>query len=716
MSSPDGREDGAHALGASRAMTLAQVLALVEQHRQGGRLAAAEKLCRQVLQATPDQAETLQTLGIVVYQSGRREEGIDLVRKAIAAKGNVALFHSNLCELLRRANELDEAVAAGQQAIALDPGLAQAHNNLGIAHFGRREYATAAECYRRAVALAPDLAEVHSNLGNALQAQGKFAEAIEAHRRAIVLKPEYIDGHNNLATTLRVMRRYEEAETYCRRALVLNSQHTGVLNNLALCLIPQQRLEEALSLLSLSAQLDAANAQTFVLLASLLSKRRQYDKARAACERALALEPTQPEALNVLGVIAFEQGRAEEAVLYHRKTLELVPGLAHVHNNLANALKELGRLGDAHDAYEAALHADPQMVSAYFGLADVHTFTPGDPVLVAMERLAERIESLDSQDQIELRFALGKAYADLGRFEQSFQHSLDGNSMKRCLIDYDESRMFDLFDRIRDVFTSELLRSKGGAGDPSQAPVLIVGMPRSGTTLIEQILASHPKVFGAGELRDLGEVIAAHCDLAGVPAAYPECLHDMPGEVFRRIGAGYAARLRRRAPVAERIIDKMPANFLHLGLLHLALPDARIIHARRDPIDTCVSCFTRLFGGEQQFSYDLGELGRYYCRYESLMAHWRATLPPGAMLEVDYEQVVDDLETQARHIVDYCGLEWDEACLRFYETKRQVHTSSAAQVRQPIYRSAVGRWRPYRRWLGPLLEELGVEQAKLDLA
>jgi hypothetical protein len=288
--------------------------------------------------------------------------------------------------------------------------------------------------------------------------------------------------------------------------------------------------------------------------------------------------------------------------------------------------------------------------------------------------------------------------------------------MKRCLIDYDESRMFDLFDRIRDVFTSELLRRKEGAGDPSQVPVLIVGMPRSGTTLIEQILASHPKAFGGGELRDLGEVIAAHCDLAAAPAAYPECLRDMPGEVLGRIGAGYAARLRRRAPTAERIIDKMPANFLHLGLLHLALPNARIIHARRDPIDTCVSCFTRLFGGEQQFSYDLGELGRYYRRYQSLMAHWRATLPAGAMLEVDYEQLVDNLEPQARRIVDYCGLEWDDACLRFYETKRQVHTSSAAQVRQPIYRTAVGRWRPYRQWLGPLLEELGVEQAKLDLA
>lgn len=711
MSSPSGQSDVAGAAGARRAMTLAQVLALAEQHRQSGRLDAAEKLCRQVLQVDPHQAETLQTLGIIVYQSGRAAEGIELVRQAIAANDKVALFHVNLCELLRRAKRLDEAVAAGQQAIALAPDLAQAHNNLGIAHFERGEYAAAAACYRRAIALAPDLAEVHSNLGNALQAEGEFAQAAEAHRRAIALKPEYADGHNNLGTVLRLMRRHAEAETRCRQALALKPQHPGILNNLALCLIPQQRLDEAQSLLSRSAQFDPANAQTFVLLASVMSKRKQYDQAKAACERALALDPAHSEALNVLGVIAFEQGRAEEAILYHRKAIEVAPGVAHGHANLANVLKELGRLDEARAAYEAALSSNPQMVSAYFGLADLHRFTPGDPVLAAMERLAERIEALDAQEQMQLDFALGKASADLALHERSFRHLLRGNGTKRRQIDYDENRMHGLFDRIRGVFTSELLRSKQGAGDPSAVPVLIVGMPRSGTTLIEQILASHPKVFGAGELRDLGLVIAAHCDLAGVPTAYPECLREMPGEVLGRVGVAYAARLRRRAPAAERITDKMPGNFLHLGLLHLALPNARIIHARRNPLDTCLSCFARLFGDEQQFSYDLGELGRYYRGYEALMTHWRAALPPGAMLEVDYEKVVDDVEQQARRIVAYCGLEWDDACLRFYETKRQVHTSSASQVRQPIYRSAVGRWRPYRPWLGPLMDELGAETA-----
>jgi tetratricopeptide (TPR) repeat protein len=688
-------------------MTLAQVLALVEQQRQGGRLDVAESLCRQVLTVEPHQAETLHSLGIIVYQSGRAAEGIELVRKAVAANGTVAIFHSNLCEMLRLAKRLEEAIAAGEQAIALAPDLAQAHNNLGIAYFERQEYETAEACYRRATAIAPDLARVHSNLGNALQAEGDLAAAVEAHRRAIALEPDYADGHNNLGTALRNMRRHAEAEAHYRQALALRPQHPAILNNLALSLISQQHLEEPLALLSRSAKLDPGNAQTFVLLASLLSKRKQHDQAKAACERALTLRPDHAEAFNVLGCIAFEQGRAEEAVLHHRKALELEPRLAHAHNNLGNVLKEMGRLDDARAAYRAALASDPQMASAHLSLADLRKLEVDDPALADMERLAETMDALDVQEQMQLHFALGKAYADLERHERSLHHLHQGNSIKRRQIDYDEKAMLKLFDRIRGVFTSDLLRGKQGAGDPSTIPVLIVGMPRSGTTLIEQILASHPRVFGAGELYDLREVIAAHCDLAAVPAPYPECVPDMSEEVLQRIGADYAARLRRRGPEAERVTDKMPGNFFHLGLVHLALPNARIIHVRRDPVDTCLSCYGRLFGDEQQFSYELGELGRYYRCYEALMAHWRAVLPPGAMIEVRYEDVVADLEQQARHIVAHCGLEWHDDCLTFYATKRLVRTSSASQVRQPIYRSAVGRWRPYRQWLGPLLDELG---------
>ena len=295
----------------------------------------------------------------------------------------------------------------------------------------------------------------------------------------------------------------------------------------------------------------------------------------------------------------------------------------------------------------------------------------------------------------------------MGQHQRSFRHLLQGNAMRRRRIDYDEPAMLQLFDRIQAVFTAELLNSRRGSGDPSMLPVLIVGMPRSGTTLVEQILASHPRLFGAGELYDLRDIIAVHCDLAAVPAPYPECVPAMPGEILQRIGTAYATGLQRRAPQAMRVTDKMPANFFHVGLVRLALPNAHIIHVRRDPIDTCFSCFGRSFRDEQPFCYDLGELGRYYRKYEALMAHWRGVLPARAMIEVQYEELVADLEPQARRIIAYCGLDWDDRCLAFHATPRPVRTASAVQVRQPIYQSAIGRWRPYADMLRPLLDALG---------
>jgi hypothetical protein len=225
-------------------------------------------------------------------------------------------------------------------------------------------------------------------------------------------------------------------------------------------------------------------------------------------------------------------------------------------------------------------------------------------------------------------------------------------------------------------------------------------MPRSGTTLVEQMLASHPLVHGAGELMEFEAAVAALDGLGGVPA-------DIDGAALRRIGAGYVARVRALAPQALRITDKMPGNFRFAGLIHLALPNARIIHLRRDPIDTCLSCFSILFGGDQPFTYHLGELGRYYRAYAALMDHWRSVLPPEVMLDVHYEELVGDFEPQARRILTHCRLDWDQACAEFYNTERPVHTASAAQVRQPVYQTSVGRWRPADETLRPLLAALG---------
>jgi tetratricopeptide (TPR) repeat protein len=379
-------------------------------------------------------------------------------------------------------------------------------------------------------------------------------------------------------------------------------------------------------------------------------------------------------------------------------------------------LKDLGHLREAQEAYLEALRLDPSLADVYVNLADSKTFEPGDPHLSAMEALAAKTEGLSKTDRMQLDFALGKARADLEDYGRSFKHLLAGNAAKRATISYDENAAFALFDQIETVFTRELIARKSGRGDPSTLPIFVIGMPRSGTTLIEQIIASHPQVHGAGELQTLDEVILTARGADGNTTPYPQFVPALDGSALRQIAVRYLTELRALAAKSGQInsaflTDKMPSNYFFVGLIHLALPNAKILHTVRDPVDTCVSCFSKLFSGEQTYSYDLGELGRYYRRYEQLMGHWRRVLPTDRILDVCYEDVVADLEAQARRIIAYCGLPWDDGCLSFHKTARPIRTASATQVRQPIYQNAVGRWRVYEEHLGPLLIALGIETA-----
>jgi hypothetical protein len=256
------------------------------------------------------------------------------------------------------------------------------------------------------------------------------------------------------------------------------------------------------------------------------------------------------------------------------------------------------------------------------------------------------------------------------------------------------------------VFNGSLLERFQGQGDPSLMPIFVVGMPRSGSTLIEQILAGHSQIHGAGELMDLEKAISTVLKARNPPVQYPECVPGLDGAALRRIGQAYLARLPVPAPGKVRIVDKLPGNFLNIGLIRLILPNARIIHTTRNPVDTCMSCYSKLFASGQTFSYDLGELGRYYRSYRELMTHWRSVLPPGSILDVAYEDVVDNLEGEARRLIDYCGLPWDDRCLSFHRTSRVVKTASAVQVRKPLFRSSLQRWRRHEAGLAPLLHEL----------
>jgi hypothetical protein len=310
-------------------------------------------------------------------------------------------------------------------------------------------------------------------------------------------------------------------------------------------------------------------------------------------------------------------------------------------------------------------------------------------------------EGISLADRALLNFGLGKAYLDIGDSARAFRHYDEGNRLKRSTYSYDVEETERWMAGIAEVFRPALIEAKPGRGARSDLPVFVLGMPRSGTTLVEQILASHPMVHGAGELKRLHALIEEI-------GTFPECVTALSIDEITSLGERYLAGVAPMATGRRHVTDKMPSNFFYCGMIRLILPDARIVHCRRDPVDTCLSCYTKLFAAHQPFAYDQAELGRYHCAYQTLMAHWRATLPASHFLEVDYEAVVRDVEGQTRRLLDFLSLPWDETCLRFYETERPVRTASVNQVRQPIYATSSGRWRKHAAQLKPLLDALGV--------
>ena len=496
---------------------------------------------------------------------------------------------------------------------------------------------------------------------------------MESYDRALACKPGYVEALNNRGVELRRLGRLREALADYDAALALRPDDPEALNNRG----------------------------------NLMRDLHRAAGALVSYDAAIAARPDYAEAFNNRAGALKDLMRPEEALASYEMAIALKPDYAEAHDNRGLILTTLGLLPEASAAIERAIELAPDRIRAYYNLTEVRRMKPGDMQLHTMEALARDMSALSVDERIELQFALGKACADIGDHERSFRFLLDANALKRSQNGYDEAANLDVFARTRAGFTADVLTNRQGLGDPSATPVFILGMPRSGTTLVEQILASHPDVFGAGEIGAFGDIIrGCLADGLSTPTEDRE-LAGLSAAKLRQLGAVYLAELTAYAPGARRITNKTPGNFFFAGLIHLALPNARIVHVRRDPADTCLSCFSKLFVNEHYYAYDLAELGRYYTAYEGLMAHWRQVLPPGVMLEVQYEEVVADLEGQSRRILEHCGVDWDPRCLDFHLTERAVSTASATQVRQPLYQSSVGKWRRYEAFLGPLLAQIG---------
>jgi len=372
---------------------------------------------------------------------------------------------------------------------------------------------------------------------------------------------------------------------------------------------------------------------------------------------------------------------------------------------LATIHSDRGDFAAAREAYERAILRNPRAGGAHYGLASLKTFTEDDPQIAQMEALIGD-PSLEPNEEATLCFSLGRALDQLGRLDDAMAMYARGNRLKREMSDFDITAERTNVARIIASFGPDLFARFEGVGDPSELPVMVVGMPRSGTTLVEQILASHPRVHGAGEINDLWRIVSGLGRVLPPGSRQPEDVGAAPPGIWGELGARYVARLRQYGPGADRVIDKLPFNYTLAGIIRLMLPRSRIVHCVRDPRDTCVSCYLTSFQNDRGFTFDLAELGETYRLYRDLMDHWRDVLP-GGFYEVSYESLVNDPEAQSRALVEYLGLEWSDDCLRFFENPRSVTTASMTQVRQPIYSSSIGRWRRYREFLGPLLEALG---------
>lgn len=649
-----------------------QELRLAESHVGAGRLSDAEGVLRQILKSDPNQPDALNALAAIALQAGRLDIAIALQQRALAARPNAPLYWSNLGEMQRRAGDLAAAIKHGQKAVALRPSFAAAHNNLGVAQAEAGDAVAALKSYDTALQHKPDFAEAHNNRGNALRALGRREQAEASFARAIALQSNYAEAHNNLGNLQRDAGRLADAEANYRRSLAIRPGEVGALFNLTTVLEEQGKLDEAETIVELALQ---------------------------TAQRVLAAEPNNAEAENVLGLAYVALGRSEEAVAaFQRATAK--SGYIDPWIKLGATLRGLGRFDESLAAFHRAHEMAPRSGAPLRAIAQVKTFRAGDdPHLKALETLASDLDALPEPERVEVHFALGKAYDDLGRADEAFTHLHAGNVLKHNSTGYDEARALALFERTKAVFSAAML-AKPRAGFETAAPIFVIGMPRSGTTLVEQIISSHELVGAAGEIGALNESARA----LGV---FPEGIAGASDAALAQVGARYVRKLKGYAPDAAYVTDKAPSNFYLIGLIHLALPQAKIVHVTRDPVDTCLSCYSKLFMRGQNYSYDLAGLGRYYRAYADLMAHWRAVLPEGRMLDVRYEDVVSNIEREAQRLLGYCGLEWDERVLSFHRNRRAVVTASASQVRQPIYASSVARWRPYEAHLGPLLDGLG---------
>jgi tetratricopeptide (TPR) repeat protein len=668
----------------------------------------ARAALRRAAELLPEDAEAHRNLGGALHDRGEWEAALVSLRHALNLEPRNPQALTDAGDAQRSLGRPREAITLYQRALQIEPRRREALNNLGNAFLDVGEPAQAVRCYGQALKLKPDDAPVLCNLGNALRQLGQLPQAEACSRRAIALAPETAMAHNNLGLCLAGQGQRGAAIASYRQALKLNPRYVEALANLGDALWEEGERPEALTVYQQAVQLDPRRADSHYHLGCAQLDSRRIVEAIASFQQALAAQPNH--ALAHLGLAAAQrvQGLFAEAAASCQAALALEPNRPEALQLLGELRADRGQFAEAQELWQRTIKLHPQFIPAYGSVAAHRRMTAQD---VEWLNGAQGLLSqpLPLNDEIHLRYALGKYFDDTGRFDEAFSHYRQANELtKRYRGGYDGAKLTARIERIMRLCQPARFQQTRRYASDSERPVFVVGMPRSGTSLAEQILASHPAVFGAGEIRFWDKAFEKLEAAAREPA---ELASTLPG-----VARAYLERLGVHAAGEERIIDKMPANFLYAGLIHAAFPRARIIHMRRQPLDTCVSVYFQNFFNVSAYANDLESLAHYYGEYLRICAYWRSVLPGTALLEVPYEGLIEDQEGWSRRMVEFIGLSWDPRCLDFHRTERVVITASRWQVRQRLHAGSIGRWRNYAKYLAPLqhlvqLQERTVERA-----
>ena len=640
--------------------------AAIEQHQQGN-LAQAESFYRKVLDLKPDHADCLHLLGLLTSQNGQFEQAIELINKAIEHKPDASVYY----------------------------------NNLGVTYFNQGNYKDSVFACNNALKITPDFVDAYYNLGNALFKLGQFEDAAVSYQKVLNLNPGHIDSQFNLGNTYKELQNLDLAISAFKKTIELNTKHADAYYNLGLLLEDTGQLEEAKTAYGQAILCNPDYSEAYYNTGNILYRQKQYDAAVNAFNKSLQINPGYADACNNLGVVLREQKKYDESKKYIRKAIDLKPDFAEAYHNLAEALIIEGNFDESENALMKTIEIMPDYAHAYYSLSTIKKFSEKDSEIVHQIETLLNIKSIYDDDAIYLNFAIAKIFDDCKEYDLAFKYFKAGNKLKRKKYNINIAENEAKISSLIKTFDDDFFKSNFNIGSTSTLPVFIIGMPRSGTTLIEQIIANHHNAYGAGELNYIGE----NCNIVTKNIIEHE-INDLSTtelilEKFQNIIDGYTCELKSYSSNALRITDKMPTNFLYLGIIALLFPKSHIIHCQRNPLDTCLSIYFQNFSLPVEYAYSLTDIGNWYCGYNRLMKHWSEVLPV-PVLNIKYEDLISSQHTESNKIIKYIGLDWDENCIVYQNANRPVLTASSWQVRQPIYKSSVERWKNYEKYLEPL--------------